>query len=150
VDPVKRFNEYAAAFERVYQNDDWSQLEPFFTEDAVYEIHGDSPFGGRAEGRDAVLAYLRQSVNAFDRRFPRRKLELLEGPMLRQGRVWMRWRATYSGPGLPELVIDGEEAAGFEGDRIQRLEDRFPPEASPITELWFRSFGSRLPPAPAP
>jgi hypothetical protein len=149
MDPVQRFREYAAAFEGVYRSDDWSQLEPFFTEDAVYEIHGDPPFGGRAEGRDAVLAYLRRSVNAFDRRFPRRTLELLEGPTLRQGRVWMRWRASYSGPGIPELVLDGEEAAEFEGDRIRRLEDRFPPEASAIAETWFRAFANRIAPAPA-
>jgi hypothetical protein len=147
VDPTQRFGEYAAAFERVYQSDEWSELEPFFTEDAVYEVHGGPPFGGKFEGRAAVLEHLERSVNAFDRRFPVRKLQLLEGPTLRQGRVWLRWRVTYAGPGLPELVLDGEEAALFEGDRIRRLEDRFPPEASPIAEMWFRSFGKQLPPA---
>ena len=146
MDLVTRFGEYAAAFERAYQSDDWAQLEPFFTEDAVYEIEGSPPFGGRAAGRSALISYLEKSVNTFDRRFPKRSLQLLEGPTLRQGRVWMRWRVTYSGPGLPELVLDGEETAAFEGDRIQRLEDRFPPEAGPIAEMWFRGFGSRLPP----
>jgi hypothetical protein len=149
MDPVQRFRDYAAAFERVYQSDEWKQLEPFFTEDAVYAIHGGPPFGGRAEGRDEVLAYLRRSVDAFDRRFPRRALELLEGPVLRQERVWLRWRASYSGPGVPELVLDGEESAEFEGDRIRRLEDRFPPEASGIAETWFRAYSSRLAPARA-
>jgi len=149
MDPVQRFGEYAAAFERVYQDDEWSALEPFFTEDAVYEIHGGPPFGGRVAGRDALLSHLERSVNAFDRRFPSRKLELLEGPTLRQGRVWLRWRVSYSGPGLPELVLDGEESAEFEGDRIRHLEDRFPPEASGITETWFRSYAGRIPPAPA-
>jgi len=144
VDPTQRFGEYAAAFERVYQSDEWSDLEPYFTEDAVYEVQGGPPFGGKFEGRTAVLAHLERSVNAFDRRFPARKLLMLEGPTLRQGRVWMRWRVTYAGPGLPELVLDGEEAALFAGDRIQRLEDRFPPEASPILEMWLRSFGGRL------
>ena len=146
MDLVKRFGEYAAAFERAYQSDDWAQLEPFFTEDAVYEIEGGPPFGGRAAGRSALISHLEKSVNAFDRRFPKRSLQLLEGPTLRDGRVWMRWRVTYSGPGLPELVLDGEESAAFDGDRIQRLEDRFPPEAGPIAEMWFRGFGNRLPP----
>ena len=146
MDLVTRFGEYAAAFERAYQSDDWAQLEPFFTEDAVYEIEGSPPFGGRAAGRSALISYLEKSVNTFDRRFPKRSLQLLEGPTLRQGRVWMRWRVTYSGPGLPELVLDGEESAAFEGDRIQRLEDRLPPEAGPIAEMWFRGFGNRLPP----
>lgn len=141
---IQRFGEYAAAFERVYQSDDWSQLEPFFTETAVYEVLGGPPFGGRVEGRDALIAHLHRSVDAFDRRFPSRRLELLEGPTLRGERVWMRWRVSYSGPGLPELVLDGEESASFEGDRIARLEDRFPPEATGITETWLRAFGSRL------
>ena len=87
MDLVKLFGEYAAAFERVYQNDEWAELEPYFTEDAVYEIEGGPPFGGRAAGRPALLAHLEKSVNAFDRRFPRRSLQLLEGPTLRQGQV---------------------------------------------------------------
>ncbi len=149
MDPIQRFGEYAAAFERAYASDDWSELGAFFTEDAVYEVPGGPPFGGRAEGRDAVVAHLRRSVNAFDRRFPSRRLELLDGPSLRGDRVWMRWRASYSGPGIPELVLDGEESVVFDGDRIRRLEDRFPPEAAAITEMWFRSFEDRIAPAPA-
>jgi hypothetical protein len=61
----------------------------------------------------------------------------------------MRWRASYGGPGIPELVIDGEETAAFDGERIRRLEDRFPPEATSIAEMWFRSFAGRIAPAPA-
>jgi hypothetical protein len=149
MDQVKRFGEYAAAFERVYQSNDWSQLEAFFTQDAVYVVHGGPPFGARAEGREALIAQLRSSVDAFDRRFPSRRLELLEGPTLRDGCVWLRWRASYSGPGIPELVLDGEESAHFDGDRIRLLEDRFPPEASHISEMWFRSFAKLIAPAPA-
>ena len=149
MDLVKRFGEYAAAFERVYQNDDWSLLEPFFTEDAVYEVHGGPPFGARAEGREAVMAHLRGSVDAFDRRFPSRRLELLEEPTQEGDSVWIHWRVSYAGPGIPELVLDGEERAHFTGDRIRLLEDHFPPEASPITETWFRSFEKLLAPAPA-
>jgi hypothetical protein len=144
VDLVKRYVEYAGAFERVYQSDAWKELEPYFTENAVYEVAGPAPFGGRAEGRDAVLAHLRDSLNAFDRRFPRRAVQVLEGPALRQGGVQVHWRASYSGPGLPELILDGEESASFEGERICRLEDRFPPEMKWILELWLHNFGSRL------
>jgi hypothetical protein len=61
----------------------------------------------------------------------------------------MRWRVSYSGPGIPELVLDGEESATFEGARIRRLEDQFPPEAAPIAEMWFRSFANRIAPASA-
>jgi hypothetical protein len=42
---VDRYREYAQAFEDAYADDDWSRLEAYFTEDAVYD-------GG--EGPDAV------------------------------------------------------------------------------------------------
>lgn len=125
MDPVQRFAAYAAAFEQAYAGDDWSVLEPFFTEDAVYETLADPPFAARHAGRDAVMASLRDSVNGLDRRFDTRELESLEGPTLRDGNVWMRWRVTYRVEGAPPLVIDGEETAQLEGDRIARLEDRF-------------------------
>ena len=34
---VDRYQAYADAFEQSYEDDDWSHVEPFFTEDAVYE-----------------------------------------------------------------------------------------------------------------
>jgi hypothetical protein len=42
---VAHFAKYAAAFEKSYENDDWSIVLPFFTDDAVYET-GFSPMGG--------------------------------------------------------------------------------------------------------
>ena len=32
-----RYQAYAEAFEVTYEDDDWTRIEPFFTEDAVYE-----------------------------------------------------------------------------------------------------------------
>ena len=49
---LARFQEYADAFEEVFESDDWSRLEPYFTENAVYEIHAAPPFGARNEGED--------------------------------------------------------------------------------------------------
>ena len=40
---LARFQQYAEAFEEVFESDDWSHLEPYFTEDAVYEIHAAPP-----------------------------------------------------------------------------------------------------------
>ncbi len=146
MNPIDRFSEYAAAFEDVYKSDDWSVLEPYFTEDAVYEILGGPPFAGRYEGRDAILGYLKLSVNGFDRRFDTRELDLLEGPLERDGGVWMRWRVTYRVAGAPDLVLPGEETAWFEGDRIRRLEDRFGPEAGPTSQQYFEAHGEKLKP----
>jgi len=140
---VRRFQEYADAFEKVFENDDWSVLEPYFSEDAVYETIAGPPFGGKIEGRKALFAQLKQNLDGFDRRFDSRELELLEGPAERDGKVWIRWRATYRLAGKPPLVLEGEETASFEGDRIRRLEDRFGGDASAVTG-WLEQYGALL------
>jgi hypothetical protein len=142
--PVQRFGEYAATFEKVFTTDDWSLLEPFFTEDAVYDVKPDGPLGGRHEGREAVFAALKQSLDSFDRRFDARELELLEGPELRDGAVWMRWRVTYRLDGAPELALEGEETAHFDDGRIRLLADRFDDGVTERTQAWLAEHGARL------
>lgn len=125
MNPGKRFLEYAAAFEETYEDDDWNRLGPFFSRDAVYTANGEAPFGGRAEGREAVLERLRESVDELDRRFDVRRVELLGKPKVEENRFEMSWRATYEKAGCPDLVLDGFERATFEGDEISLLEDVF-------------------------
>ena len=110
----------------------------------MYELFGGEPFAGRHEGRDAVLEYMKLSLDGFDRRFESREVSLIEGPELRDGAVWVRWRARYRVAGAPDLEIDGEEKAYFEGDRIRRLEDQFPPDASTATLAYFEKHGDKL------
>lgn len=52
---VRRFQEYADAFEKVFENDDWSVLEPYFTEDAVYETIAGPPFWGEDRRAKSAL-----------------------------------------------------------------------------------------------
>ena len=129
---LQHFAEYAAAFEKTVETNELSHIEPFFTEDAVYETSGGEPMNNVSEGREAVFAQLEGSLDLLDRRFEARGLELLEGPTETENTVWFAWRATYTTPGLPELVIEGEETVIDEGDRIRRLEDRFAPEAAKL------------------
>ena len=146
MNPLARFGEYAAAFEDVVKSDDWSRLEPFFAEDSVYEVIGAPLLAARSEGRAAVFAYLKGSLDRFDRRFETRHLELLDGPALRDGGVWLRFRASYRSPRVPELVFDGEETVTFHGALVTRLEDRYRPEMGALIEHWLRHYGDRLPP----
>lgn len=76
---IDRFVAYATAFEEAYAGDDWSKLTPYFTEDAVYHFLAAPPLGGKFEGRTAVFAQFKNSVNGFDRRFDTRKVDVLEG-----------------------------------------------------------------------
>jgi len=123
MDAARRFLEYAGAFEQSLADDDWSRLEPFFALDAVYSATGGPPLGGRWEGRERVLAQLRESVNQLDRRFDARRVELLGAPVADAGSFEMTWRATYEKAGCPDLIIGGIERAMFEDGLIRELED---------------------------
>lgn len=141
---IARFAAYAAAFEKSYESDDWSLVEPFFTEDAVYEIDMDPPIGARLEGRDAILAYFKQIVDRFDRRFESRELALLEGPKEEGDSVWIRGSATYRAAGVPAFVLELKEIVTFEGDRIRLLEDEYQPAMQRSLAAYLKEHGPKL------
>ena len=138
------FAAYASAFEKAFKSDEWSVVEPFFTEDAVYEVSLDPPMGGRFEGRAAILAYFKFSLDGFDRRFESRDLALLEGPKEDGESVWIRGRATYRAKGVPDFDLDLEETIYFEGDRICRLKDHYEPEMKQRIATYLKEHGEKL------
>ena len=135
---LERYQAYADAFEQSYVDDDWSRLEPFFTENAVYE--GDPE---DASGRDAVLAKLKGGVDGFDRRMDSRTPDF-ETPAVEGDTLTMKWAVTYQKAGSPDLVISGLETAVFDGSRIARLRDDFDPEAQKAMGEWMTAHGSNL------
>ncbi len=139
-----RFAAYAAAFEKAYVSDDWSLVEPFFTEEAVYEVALDPPMGGCFEGRAAILAYFKAVLDQFDRRFESREIALLEGPKEDGESVWIRGSATYTAKGVPDFVLELEETVYFEGDRIRRLEDHYEPEMKQRIAAYLKEHGEKL------
>ena len=138
------FAAYAGAFEKAFVSDDWSLVEPFFTEDAIYEVTLDPPMGGRFEGRAAILAYFKDVLDRFDRRFESREIALLEGPKEDGESVWIRGSATYRTKGIPDFVLDLEETAYFEDDRIRRLEDRYEPVMKQRISSYLKEHGEKL------
>jgi len=142
---IPHFARYAEAFEKSYASDDWSHVEPFFTEDAVYDAMLPSPLGGRFTGRAAILAYFRRVLDGFDRRFASREVSLVEGPREQDGSVWLRGRARYTAPGVPDLEFELEETAWFAKDgRIRRLEDRYDDATVRALEEYLRAHGAAL------
>ena len=132
-----RYQAYADAFEVSYEDDDWSHIEPYFTENAVYEGDPD------AEGRAAVLAKLKGGVDAFDRRMDSRTPDF-QTPVVDGDTLSMKWTVTYTKAGHPDLVISGTEFATFEGDRISRLRDVFDPQAEKALREWMEAHGAAL------
>lgn len=141
---IPRFAEYAAAFEKAYASDDWSLIEPFFTEDAVYEAELPAPLGGRFEGRDAILAYFKAVLDGFDRRFASRTVTLVAGPTEQGATVWIRGRADYTSPLAPDLTFELEETAEFEEDRIRRLRDVYDEETREALLDYLAAHGAAL------
>lgn len=133
-----RYQAYADAFEQAYADDDWSRIEPFFTEDAVYEAGPDT-----ARGREAVLARLKTAVDAFDRRMDSRTPDF-ETPMVDGDTLTMKWTVTYRKAGCPDLAISGVEIARFEGDRIALLRDEFDPSAMAALGEWMGKYADEL------
>ncbi len=113
------FGSYAAAFEESLQDDDWSRLEQYFSEDASYRP-GD---GTEAVGRDAVLQALQDSVNRLERKCDSR--DLVGEPELSESgdTVTLKFAAKYTRNGLPDLILSGYETAQFSDGRILKMED---------------------------
>jgi hypothetical protein len=146
METIDRFAAYAAAFEEAYVSDNWSQLEPFFTEDAVYVNVAPAPFGGEYKGRTAVFTQFQNSANDFDRRFDSRKLDILEGPIEKDGAVWIRCALLYTLAGAPDCRLAAEERAIFEGDRISRLEDSMTDVETERVRAYLAQHGAKLKP----
>ena len=134
---LERYLAYAEDFEKSYRDDDWSRIGQHFTPDAVYE--GEPA----ANGRDAVLAKLKNGVDNFDRRMDSRTPDFAQ-PTVAGNRLTMNWKVTYTKAGLPDLVISGKEIADYDGDRIARLRDEFDPAAQAAMGEWMTQHGKAL------
>jgi hypothetical protein len=132
-----RYPAYAEALEQSHEDDAWSRIAAYFTENAVYEGEPD------ARGRDAVLAKLQGGVDAFDRKMDSRTPDF-QTPTVDGDTLTMRWTVTYTKAGCPDLVISGVETAVFEDDRIALLRDSFDPEAQKALGEWMAEHGAKL------
>ncbi len=71
MDPLQRFAAYAADFEKTFEDDEWTRLEGYFAEDAIYTVKG-TPFDCEVRGRDAIFRAIKKSIDGFDRHFDKR------------------------------------------------------------------------------
>ena len=133
----ERYLAYAEAFEQSYDDDDWSRIEQYFTEDAVYE--GDPEARGRAQ----VLAKLKGGIDDFDRKMDSRTPDF-QDPTVDGNTLTMNWTVSYTKAGCPDLVLKGVEIAEFEGDRIARLRDDIDDAAMAAMGSWMEAHGAKL------
>ena len=141
---IPQFLAYAAAFEKAYEDNEWSALEAFFSEDAVYEIGLPILGAERCDGRDAILAWFEDVLDRFDRKFESRELKPLDGPKEENGEVWLHGAAIYRAEGVPDFALELEETIRFEEGLIVHLEDRYTPEMADQAERFIREYGPKL------
>lgn len=144
MNPMEVFHKYAAVFEVAYANDHWEMVEDYFTDDISYEVFKGPPLGGLHEGREAVMKFLKGSVNDFDRRFAERIPRMVEGPIEKDGGIWLRWEIIYKTPGLPELPVTGVEILKFAGEKICRIEDHYDPGSMEGIASFFEEHSDKL------
>jgi hypothetical protein len=135
-----RYLAYADDFGRTYEDDDWTRLEQYFTEDAVYPQGADQP---DVTGRTALLDRLKTSVNQFDRRMDSRTLHF-DPPSEDGDRITVSWTATYTKAGVPDVELAGREIATFRGDQICQLAGEFDPTAQKNLNAWLAEHGAVL------
>jgi len=136
--PTESFVAYAADFEQTYDDDDWTRLERHFAPDAVYEVRN-TGFACRLEGVPAILRGLKKSLDGFDRRLVKRKLDLVDGPKEDGDVVAIGWTATYLAPDSPEAppyVLRGRSRARFRDGVIVELIDSYPDGTDADAYAW--------------
>jgi len=144
------FLDYVRDFELAFITDEWTRIEPHFHEGAARIVPGGALLGADDHGREAVVAGLRDGVYALDRRFDARIAEIVEGPVVRDDGLFMRWRLCFVRAGLPELEIEGEHLAVYRDGRIARIEERVEPEVQARAEAHLARHAAELRPAGSP
>lgn len=148
--PIEELAAYAMAFEHAFRDDDWQRLAPHFTADAEHEVLGGGPLARHSVGRTAVIADLQRGVEDMDRRFDERIPEVLAGPDLRDGAVWMDWRLTLRRAGLPDLVVEGNHGTWHRDGAIARIEENVSAAVGERVESYLTRHDAALrPPPPA-
>ena len=139
---INTFESFAADFEAAVEDDDWSRLGKYLTEDATYlNVGGPDP---KCEGRDAILAFLKADVANSDRRFDTRTLIALTPPTAEDSHLSRQWRCTYTLAGVPDLVVEGEARYVFEGDLIKGIEEEITTDSMQNLGGWMEKYGDRL------
>jgi hypothetical protein len=138
------FKSFSDDFEATFQDDDWSRLEKYFTDDATYKNVNDPD--SEYKGHDAILSYLKADVTHFDRLFDARNLAALSPPEVNGNRLSRRWRTTFSLKGSPDLIVEGEARYLFDGELIKAIEEEVTPESLRNLAKWMQDYGDRLEP----
>lgn len=141
------FMDYAAAFEETYIDDDWSRLAPFFSEEATYEVRG-GPLACKLEGREAIFAGMKKSIDSLDRRCSERKIDLVEVPKVTSSAAGQQlsvgWHVDYQYGDAPRAGFAGRSVATVVNGVIVALRDEYTEEEMANFGTWMQQHGQGL------
>ena len=120
---LERFMEYALAFEETLKDDNWQRLETYFAPNAVYKTNSAPLFPPVCDGREAVLAGLKDALDLFDRRFDTRTVDVTGEPEIGTDSIAFNWTGVYAREGIDDLKIAGREEIKYNGNEIIHMED---------------------------
>ncbi len=143
MDPMAVFGAYATDFEKTYVDDDWSRLEKYFADDAVYHVTASEEMDWHMTGPKEILAGLKRSIDGFDRHCER-TIGLRGAPVVEGNKISLDWRVGYRRHDSPELVLLGCSKATIEDGQIQELIDLFPDLDRDAYEAWVAKYGEGL------
>ncbi len=146
MDVMQQFMEYARDFERTLVDDDWTRLQRYFADDAVYEVKAEL-FGCRLSGPAAIFAGMKKSLDGFDRKFAKRDIEVTSGPEVAGEEIRFVWKVVYSKAGLPPFVLRGQSSARYANDKIAYLCDAYEPSVAVDLAAWRRESGIEIDPS---
>jgi hypothetical protein len=143
---LQRFLAYAADFEKTFSDDDWSRLEPYFSDDAVYRVESDS-FGAELKGPVAIFRGIKKSLDGFDRKFTTREIAIAGEPRVEGNELRAAWTVTYTKDAHLPFVLRGKSFARVRGDRIELLVDSYDERVSGELAEWLREARMQVDPS---
>jgi hypothetical protein len=144
---TKVFMDYAEAFEQTYLDDNWLRLQPFFADDAVYEVRG-GPLACIIKGREAILAGLKKSIDGLDRRCSDRKIDVTGGPEVASTadghELGIGWHVSYQYADAPRAGFPGRSVVTIVDGVIVSLRDEYIDEEMKAFGAWMLKYGAGL------
>ncbi len=146
MDVLEQFLAYAGDFEKTYVDDQWERLRPYFHDEATYEVKAGS-IPCLLEGRDAIFAGIKKSLDGFDRKFDERELALVDEPVIEGREISVNWAVTYRKDDFAPYILLGKSVATYADGKIAALSDSIDPAAEKALGEWVQATGFSVDPS---
>jgi hypothetical protein len=143
MDIREKFLMYAGDFEKTLADDDWSRLQQYFCDDALYEVRAQS-FGCKLEGPKAIFKGIKKSLDGFDRKFAGRDINLTSVPQVEGDEMRTTWEVTYHQSGWSDFILRGKSLVRYRDGKIAYMCDSYDPSVERELADWQQTNGVQV------